>query len=112
MQIVYPLFSLVPKVRRILREEEREKSIFVSTLFFAPAIWTTVLLFSIPLVVKYFPAYWMPYILGLSMVLVFGVFFLHERNEDVEDEMIIVVKDRMKRTRSDPLSKPPWEREP
>ena len=71
MQIVYPLFSLVPKVRRILREEEREKSILVSLLFFSPVVWTTVLLFSILLVVRYFPAYWKPYMLGLFTVLVF-----------------------------------------
>jgi hypothetical protein len=111
MQIVYPLFSLVPKVRRILHEEEREKSIFVSLLFFSPVIWTTVLLFSILLVVRYFPAYWKPYMLGLGMILVFVVFFLHRRNEEVEDEMITKVKDRMKLTGSDPPSKPPWERE-
>ena len=108
MQIVYPLFSLVPKVRRILREEEREKSILVSLLFFAPVVWTTVLLFSILLVVRYFPAYWKPYMLGLATVLVF-VFFVERRNEEVEDEMITKVKGRMKLTGSDSSSKPPWE---
>jgi len=51
MQIVYPLFSLVPKVKRILREEEREKSVLLSLLFFSPVVWTTVLLFSVLLVV-------------------------------------------------------------
>jgi hypothetical protein len=109
MQIVYPLFSLVPKVRRILREEEREKSILVSLLFFAPVVWTTVLLFSILLVVRYFPAYWKPYMLGLVTVLVFVFFFVERRNEDVEDEMITKVKERMKLTGSDSSSKPPWE---
>ena len=111
MQIVYPLFSLVPKVRRILRDEEREKSILLSLLFFSPVVWTTVLLFSILLVVRYFPAYWKPYLFGLGVILVFVVFFLHRRNEQVEDEMITKVKDRMKLTGSDPPSKPPWERE-
>ena len=111
MQIVYPLFSLVPKVRRILREEEREKSILVSLLFFAPVVWTTVLLFSILLVVRYFPLYWKPYMLGLVTVLVFVFFFVERRNEDVEDEMITKVKDRMKLTGSDSSSKPPWEAE-
>jgi MFS family permease len=105
MQIVYPLFSLVPKVRRILRQEEREKSILLSLLFFSPVVWTTVLLFSILLVVRYFPAYWKPYMLGLAMVFVFVVFFLHRRNEEVEDEMITKVKDRMKLTGSDSPSK-------
>ncbi len=71
MQIVYPLFSLVPKVRKILREEEREKSILLSLLLFTPVVWTTVLLFSILVVVRYFPDYWKPYMLGLAMILVF-----------------------------------------
>jgi hypothetical protein len=111
MQIVYPLFSLVPKVRRILREEEREKSILLSLLFFSPVVWTTVLLFSVLLVVRYFPAYWKPYMLGLGLILVFVFFFVHRRNEEVEDEMITKVKDRMKLTGSDSSSKPPWETE-
>ncbi len=105
MQIIYPLFSLVPKVRRILRQEEREKSILLSLLFFSPVVWTTVLLFSILLVVRYFPGYWKPYMFGLAMVLIFVVFFLHRRNEEVEDEMITKVKDRMKLTGSDSPSK-------
>ena len=109
MQIVYPLFSLVPKVRKILREEEREKSILLSLLFFTPVVWTTVLLFSILLVVRYFPSYWKPYMLGLGTVLVFVFFFVERRNEEVEDEMITKVKDRMKLTGSDSSSKPPWE---
>lgn len=109
MQIVYPLFSLVPKVRRLLREEEREKSILLSLLFFSPVVWTMVLLFSILLVVRYFPAYWKPYMLGLGTVLVFVFFFVQRRNEEVEDEMITKVKDRMKLTGSDSSSKPPWE---
>jgi len=111
MQIVYPLFSLVPKVRKILREEEREKSVLISLLFFAPVVWTTVLLFSILLVVRYFPAYWKPYLLGLGLVFMFVLFFLYKRDEEVEDEMITKVKDRMKLTGSDPPTKPPWERE-
>ena len=105
MQIVYPLFSLVPKVRRILRQQEREKSILLSLLFFSPVVWTTVLLFSILLVVRYFPAYWKPYMLGLGLVFFFVLFFLHRRNEEVEDEMITKVKDRMKMTGSDSPSK-------
>ena len=111
MQIVYPLFSLVPKVRRILREEEREKSVLLSLLFFSPVVWTTVLLFSILLVVRYFPQYWKPYLLGLGLVFVFVLFFLYRRDEEVEDEMITKVKDRMKLTGSDPPTKPPWDRE-
>jgi len=111
MQIVYPLFSLVPKVRKILREEEKEKSVLLSLLFFAPVVWTTVLLFSILLVVRYFPAYWKPYLLGLGLVFIFVLFFLYKRDEEVEDEMITKVKDRMKLTGSDPPTKPPWERE-
>ncbi len=111
MQIVYPLFSLVPKVRKILREEEREKSILLSLLLFTPVVWTTVLLFSILLVIRYFPGYWKPYMLGLAMVLVFVFFFVQRRNEEVEDEMITKVKDRMKLTGSDSSSKPPWETE-
>jgi cytochrome c biogenesis protein CcdA len=109
MQIVYPLFSLVPKVRRLLREEEREKSILLSLLFFSPVVWTTVLLFSILLVIRYFPAYWKAYMLGLGTVLIFVLFFVQRRNEEVEDEMITKVKDRMKLTGSDSSSKPPWE---
>ena len=109
MQIIYPLFSLVPKVRRILRQAEREKSVLLSLLFFAPLVWTTVLLFSVLLVVRYFPAYWKPYLLGLAMVLVFVLFFVDRRSEEAEDEMIRKIKDRMKLTGEDSSSKPPWE---
>jgi len=109
MQIVYPLFSLVPKVRKILSEEGQEKSILLSLLFFTPVVWTTVLLFSIFLVIRYLPDYWKPYMLGLGTVLIFVIFFVERRNEEVEDEMITKVKDRMKLTGSDSSPKPPWE---
>ena len=49
--------------------------------------------------------------LGLALIFVFVLFFLHRRDEKVEDEMITKVKDRMKLTGSDPPTKPPWERE-
>ena len=48
---------------------------------------------------------------GLAMVLVFVFFFVQRRNEEVEDEMITKVKDRMKLTGSDSSSKPPWEQD-
>jgi hypothetical protein len=111
MQIVYPLFSLVPKARRLLREEEREKSILTSVLLFSPVVWTTVLLFSILIVGRYFPAYWKPYMLGLVTVFVFVVFFVQRRRQDIEDDMIRKVKDRLKLTDSDTASKPPWEKQ-
>ncbi len=47
--------------------------------------------------------------LGLATVLIFVFFFVERRNEEVEDEMITKVKDRMKLTGSDSSSKPPWE---
>ena len=43
--------------------------------------------------------------LGLGLVFFFVLFFLHRRNEEVEDEMITKVKDRMKMTGSDSPSK-------
>lgn len=110
MQIVYPLFSLVPKARRILREEEREKSILTSVLLFSPVVWTTVLMFSILIVARYFPGYWKPYMFGLLTVFVFVVFFVQRRRQDIEDDMIRKVKDRLKLTDSDAATKPPWER--
>lgn len=109
MQIVYPLFSLVPKARRILREEEREKSILTSVLLFSPVVWTTVLMFSILIVARYFPGYWKPYMFGLLTVFVFVVFFVQRRRQDIEDDMIRKVKDRLKLTDSDSPSRPPWD---
>ena len=109
MQIVYPLFSLVPKARKMLRDEEREKSLLTTVLLFTPVVWTTVLLFSLLIVVRYFPAYWKPYMFGLATVFAFVVFFVRRRKVDIEDDMIRKVKDRLKLTDSDSPSRPPWE---
>ena len=109
MQIVYPLFSLVPKARKMLRDEEREKDLLTSVLLFTPVVWTTVLLFSLLIVVRYFPDYWKPYMLGLVTVFAFVVFFVRRRKVDIEDDMIRKVKDRLKLTDSDSPSRPPWE---
>jgi len=109
MQIVYPLFSLVPKARKMLKEEEREKSLLTSVLLFTPVVWTTVLLFSLLIVVRYFAAYWKPYMFGLATVFTFVVFFVRRRKQDIEDDMIRKVKDRLKLTDSDSPSRPPWE---
>ena len=109
MQIVYPLFSLVPKARRLLKDEEREKSLLTSVLLFSPVVWTTVLLFSFLIVARYFPGYWKPYMLGLVTVLAFVIFFVQRRRQDIEDDMIRKVKDRLKLTNSDAASRAPWE---
>ncbi len=109
MQIVYPLFSLVPKVKRMLRDEKREQSILLSLLFFTPVVWSMVLLFSILLVLRYLPAYGKAYLGGLGTILVFVLFFVSRRSEEPEDEMITRVKDRMKMTDSDHSRRPPWE---
>jgi hypothetical protein len=109
MQIVYPLFSLVPKARKMLRDEEREKSLLTSVLLFTPVVWTTVLLFALLIVIRYFPAYWKPYMFGLVTVFGFVVFFVRRRKVDIEDDMIRKVKDRLKLTDSDSPSRPPWE---
>jgi amino acid transporter len=111
MQIVYPLFGLVPKARRLLKEEEREKSLLTTVLLFSPVVWTTVLLFSVLIVSRYFPNYWKPYVLGLVTVLGFVIIFVQLRKQDVEDDMIKKVKDRLKLTDSDSdtAAKAPWE---
>jgi hypothetical protein len=100
-RIIYPLFSLVPKARKILREEEREKSLMTSVLLFSPVVWTTVLLFSILIVARYFPAYSKPYLLGLGTILAFVIFFVLRRRQDIEDDMIRKFKERLKLTGSD-----------
>jgi hypothetical protein len=109
MQIVYPLFSLVPKARKMLKHEEREKSLLTSVLLFTPVVWTTVLLFSLLIVVRYFPAYWKPFMIGLVTVFAFVVFFVRRRKVDIEDDMINKVKDRLKLTDSDGPERPPWD---
>lgn len=109
MQIVYPLFSLVPKARRLLKDEEREKSLLTSVLLFSPVVWTTVLLFSLLIVARYFPVYWKPYMLGMVTVFGFVVFFVQRRRQDIEDDMIRKVKDRLKLTDSDSATKSLWE---
>jgi hypothetical protein len=109
MQILYPLFGLVPKARRLLKEEEREKSLLTSVLLFSPVVWTTVLLFSVLIVSRYFPNYWKPYMLGLVTVLGFVIMFVQRRKQDIEDDMINKVKDRLKLTDSDTAAKAPWE---
>jgi hypothetical protein len=47
--------------------------------------------------------------LGLVTVFAFVVFFVRRRKQDIEDDMIRKVKDRLKLTDSDSPSKPPWE---
>jgi hypothetical protein len=109
MQIVYPLFSLVPKARKLLKDEEREKSLLTSVLLFSPVVWTTVLLFSLLIVARYFPAYWKPYLFGQVTILAFVVFFVQRRRQDIEDDMIRKVKDRLKLTDSDTATQSRWE---
>lgn len=49
-QIAYPLVTLIPKVRRLLEENRHERSVLVSLLLIAPAIWLIVLASTIVLV--------------------------------------------------------------
>ena len=109
MQIVYPLFSLVPKARRFLKDEERERSLLTSVLLFSPVVWTTVLLFSLLIVARYFPGYLKPFILGLVTIFAFVVFFVQRRRQDIEDDMIRKVRDRLKLTDSDTGTQSRWE---
>jgi len=100
-RIIYPLLALVPKARKILAEEEREKSLMTSVLLFSPVVWTTVLLFSILIVARYFEGYWKPYMYGLGTVLGFVIIFVILRRQDIEDDMINKFKERLKLTGSD-----------
>ena len=109
MQIVYPLFSLVPKARRFLKDEERERSLLTSILLFSPVVWTTVLLFSLLIVFRYFPDYVKPFLFGLVTILAFVVLFVQRRTQDIEDDMIRKVRDRLKLTDSDTGTQARWE---
>jgi hypothetical protein len=46
---------------------------------------------------------------GLATVFFFVVFFVRRRKQDIEDDMIKKVKDRLKLTDSDSPSRVPWE---
>ncbi len=102
-QISYPLVTLIPKVRKLLEESRHERSVLVSLLLIAPAIWLIVLASTIVLVCRYLPAHSKTYFLGLAIVLFLVLFNLYKRNREIEDDFIYRLKSCIRLSKEDSL---------
>jgi len=102
-QIAYPLVTLIPKVRRLLEENRHERSVLVSLLLIAPAIWLIVLASTIVLVYRYLPAHSKTYFFGLAIVLFLVLFNLYKRNREIEDDFIYRLKNCIRLSKEDSL---------
>lgn len=102
-QISYPLVTLIPKVQKILKENRHERSVLVSLLLIAPAIWLIVLASTIVLVCRYLPNHSKTYFLGLVIVLFLVLFNLYKRNREMEDDFLFRLKGCIRLSKEDSL---------
>ena len=102
-QITYPLVTLIPKVRRLLQDDQYQKTMLLYLLLLAPSIWTVVLVSSVILVFRYYAAYSKSYLLGLGIVFVLVLFNLYKRNREIEDDFIFRLKNYIRLSKEDIL---------
>jgi len=91
-QIAYPVVSLVPKVRALLRVNRHEKALLVTFLLLAPAVWTVILASTILLARRYLPLQCRAYLIGLTVVLLVVLLNLHGKNQEIENDFLNRVK--------------------
>lgn len=87
-QIVYPLVTLIPKVRVLLRADRHQRSLLVTFLLLAPAVWAVILTSSVLLVRRYLPMQNRAYLFGLVVVLLLVFFHIPKRNQDLEKDLL------------------------
>jgi hypothetical protein len=102
-QITYPLVTLIPKVRRLLQDDQYQKTMLLYLLLLAPSIWTVVLVSSVILVFRYYAAYSKSYLAGLGIVFVLVLFNLYKRNREIEDDFIFRLKNYIRLSKEDSL---------
>lgn len=83
-QIIYSLFSALPRAKQLEREGKLLKPIPITTFVVAPIIWGTLLVGSIWLVNNYFAEHILLYCITLSSVLVVVIAQIPKQNPDLE----------------------------
>ena len=83
-QIIYPLFSFLPRAKRLEREGKLIKPIPISTFIVAPIIWGALLASSIWLVNNQFSEYTKLYYIVLGFILVVVIAQIPKQNRDLE----------------------------
>ncbi|MDP3985245.1 MAG: hypothetical protein Q8P82_00635 [bacterium] len=83
-QIVYPLFSALPRAKKLEREGKLIKPIPIATFIIAPIIWSVLLIGSIWLVDNYFSEYIKLYYIVLGFILFVVIAQIPKQNRDLE----------------------------
>lgn len=107
-QIAYPLVTLIPKVRVLLRADRHPRSLLITFLLLAPAVWTVILAGTVLLVRRYLPMQHKGYLLGLGVVLLLVLFHISKRNQDLEKDFLRRLVNCMRLSKGDgPAGKGP-----
>lgn len=83
-QIIYPLFSALPRAKKLEREGKLIKPIPTATFIIAPIIWGILLIGSIWLVNNYFIEYAKLYYIALGFILIVVIAQIPKQNRDLE----------------------------
>lgn len=83
-QIIYPLFSALPRAKRLEREGKLIKPIPITSFVIAPIIWGALLAGSIWLVNSKFSEYSTLYYIVLGFILVVVIVQIPKQNRDLE----------------------------
>lgn len=87
-QIAYPLVTLIPRVRLVLRADRHQRSLLLTFLLLAPAVWTAILSSTVLLVRRYLPMQNTAYLSSLAVVLVLVLFHIPKRNQDLKKDFL------------------------
>lgn len=83
-QIIYPLFSALPRAKKLEREGKLIKPIPIATFIIAPIVWGILLIGSIWLVNNYFTEYTKLYYIVLGFILIVVIAQIPKQNRDLE----------------------------
>lgn len=95
-QIIYPLFFVLPKIKRLQKENKLKKPIPIYTVLLAPIIWTILIIGSILIVQSYFSNYQGTYLIALGIMLVVVIAQIPKKNKNLEVDFMETWKDYLK----------------
>lgn len=85
-QIIYPLFSALPKAKKLERMGKLKMPIPIYTFIVPVIIWSILLTGLTLLCLKYFPQYISIYTISLIIVLIVVIIQIPKQNKDLEED--------------------------
>ena len=85
-QIIYPLFSALPRAKKLEREGKLKEPIPFRTFIIAPIIWSILVTISIWIINSYFIEYIKLYLIVLGIILVVVIVQIPKQNRDLEED--------------------------